>query len=157
MAHNDKVRDLLLKDVEEEIPIYMCFSSYEFDSLIRGYHVYQHIWTPVEGETYSSTRESGNAQDCNAVAVMYEDRVVGHIPLAISKCISLFLTLPGSLLETKVTGKRTNRGGGYGLEVPCKYHISGQEKAVDWMKRKATTFLQEHSLAVNKCSGKKYK
>ena len=79
---------------------------------------------------------------------MYEDRVVGHIALAISKCISLFLTLPGSFLETKVTGKRINRGGEYGLEVQCKYRISGQEKAEE--KRKATTFLQEHSLAVNK-------
>ena len=81
---------------------------------------------------------------------MYEDRVVGHIPLAIAKCISLFLTLPGSFLETKVTGKRITQGGGYGLEVACKYRISGQEKAVDWIKRKAATFLQEHSLAVNK-------
>ena len=157
MAQNDKVRDLLLKDVEEEIPIYTCFSSYEFDSFIRGYHVYQHIWTPVEGETYSCTREPGNEQDCNAVAVMYEDRVVGHIPLAISKCISLFLTLPESCIETKVTGKRINRGAGYGLEVPCKYRISWREKAVDWIRRKATTSLQEHSLAVDKCLGKKYK
>ena len=154
MAQNDKVRDLLLKDVEEEIPIYTCFSTNEFDSFIWGYQVYQHIWSPVEGQTYSYTRETGNEQDCNAVAVMYEDRVVGHIPLAISKCISLFLTLSK---ETKVTGKRINRGGGYGLEVPCKYRISGQEKAVDWRKRKVTTFLQEHSLAVNKCLGKKYK
>ena len=38
------------------------------------------------------------------------------------------LTPLGSFLETKVTGKRNNRGGGYGLEVPCKYRISGQEK-----------------------------
>ena len=53
MEQNNKVRDLLLKDVEEEIPIYTCFSSYEFDSFIRGYHLYQHIWTPVEGETDS--------------------------------------------------------------------------------------------------------
>ena len=88
---------------------------------------------------------------------MYEDRVVGHIPLAISKCIFLFLTLPGSFLETKVTGKRINRGVGYGLEVPWKYRISGQEEAVDWIKRKATTFLQEYSLAVKKCLGEKYK
>ena len=88
---------------------------------------------------------------------MYEDRVVGHIPLGIYKCISLFLTLCGSFLETKVTGKRINRGGGYGLEVPRKYRISGQEKPVDWIKRKATPFLQEHSLALNTCLGKKYK
>ena len=157
MAQNDNVCNLLLKDVEEEIPIYTCFRSYEFDSFIWGYHVYQHIWTPVEGEKYSCTREPGNEQDCNAVAVMYEDRVVGHIPLVISKCISLFLTLPETFYETKVTGERINRGGGYGLEVAHKYRISGQEKAVDWIKRKATTFLQEHSLAVNKSLGKKYK
>ena len=137
MAQNNKVRDLLLKDVEEEIPIYTCCCLYEFDSFIRGYHVYQHILTPVEGETYSCTRKPGNEQDCNTVAVMYEDRVVGHIPLAISKCISLFLTLPGSFLETKVTGKRINRGGGYGLELLCKYRISGQEKACRLEKEKS--------------------
>ena len=108
MAQNDKVRDLLLKDVEVEIPIYICFSLYEFDSFIRGYHVYPHMWTPVEEETYSFTHEPGNEQNCNAVAVMYEDRVVDHIPLAICKCISLFLTLPGSFLETKVTEKKIN-------------------------------------------------
>ena len=108
MPQNDKVLDLLLKDAEEEIPIYTCFSLYEFDSFIRGYHVYRHIWSPVKGDTYSCTREPGNEQGCNAVAVMYEDRVVSHIPLAISKCISLFLTLPGLFLETKVTGKRIN-------------------------------------------------
>ena len=88
---------------------------------------------------------------------MYKDRVVGHILLAISKFISLFSTLPGLFLETNVTGKRISRGGGYGLEVPCKYRISGQEKAVDLIKRKATTFLQEHSLVVNKFLRKKHK
>ena len=88
---------------------------------------------------------------------MYEDWVVAHIPLAISKSISLFLTLPGSFSETKVTGKKINRGGGYGLEVPCKYRISAEEKAVDWIKRKATTLLQGHLLAAYKCLGKKYK
>ena len=36
MAQNYKVIDLLLKNVEEEIPIYTCFSSYELDSFIQG-------------------------------------------------------------------------------------------------------------------------
>ena len=98
---------------------------------------------------YSCTHDPGNKQDCNAVAVMYKDRVVGHIPLTISKCISLFLTLRGSFLETKVTGKRIKRGGKYELEVRYKYRISGRQKAVGWIKRKVTTFLQEHSLAAN--------
>ena len=71
MTQNDKVRDLLLEDVEEEIPTYTCFNSHEFDSVIRGYHVYQHIWTTVEGETYICTREPGNEQDCNAVFFVF--------------------------------------------------------------------------------------
>ena len=106
MAQNDKVRNLLLKDVKEEI--HTCFSSYEFDSFIRGYYVYQHISSPFEVETRSCTREPGNEQGCNAIAVMYKDRVVGHIRLMLSKCIFLLLTYLGSFLETKVTGKRIN-------------------------------------------------
>ena len=35
--------------------------------------------------------------------------------------------------------------------------MSGQEKTVDWIKRKATTFLQELSLVENKCLEKKHK
>ena len=54
-------------------PQFTRFSSYEFDSFIPGYHVYQHIQIPVEGEMYNCTRESKNEQDCNAVARMYED------------------------------------------------------------------------------------
>ena len=56
-----------------------------------------------------------------------------------------------------MNGKRINQAEGYRLEVPCKYCILGQEKAADWTNRKAKTFLQEHSLSVNKCLGKKYK
>ena len=122
MAQNNKVRDLLrcFERCRRRNSNLHMFQLIKFDSFIRGYHVYQHIWTPVEGETSSCTHESGNEPVCNAVAVMYEDRVVGHIPLAISKCTSLFLTVLGSLLETKVTEKRIKRGGGYGLQVPCK-------------------------------------
>ena len=87
MAQNDKVRDLLrcFERCRRRNSNLHMFQLVKFDSFIRGYQVYQHIWTPVEGETYSCTREPGNEPDCNAVAVMYEDRVVGHIPLAISK------------------------------------------------------------------------
>ena len=43
----------------------------------------------------------------------------------------LFLKLTGSHMEVEVTGKYVNRGAGYGLEILCKYHVCGQEKAVD--------------------------
>ena len=45
--------------------------------------------------------------------------------------MSLFLKLTGSHMEVEVTGKYVNRGAGYGLEILCKYHVCGQEKAVD--------------------------
>ena len=41
------------------------------------------------------------------IAVAHEERVVGHIPLmAVSKYVNV--SLPGSSLETEVTGKRVN-------------------------------------------------
>ena len=43
------------------------------------------------------------------IAVAHEERVVGHIPpMAVSKYVNMCLILPGSYLETEVTGKRVN-------------------------------------------------
>ena len=50
------------------------------ESCIRGHHIYQHEWTPVLGEDLQCQRESSNANDPYAVAVMKEDNVVGHVP-----------------------------------------------------------------------------
>ena len=50
------------------------------ESCIRGHHVYQHEWTPVLGEELQCQRESSNANDPYAVAVMKEDNIVGHVP-----------------------------------------------------------------------------
>ena len=80
------------------------------------------------------------------------------LPLLVTtvlKYVNIFLSLPGSYLEAKVTGKTVNREGGYKLEVPCKYCLTGQEKAIDWIKKKITSILYEHTTVVNKCLGKK--
>ena len=50
--------------------------------------------------------------------------------------------------STNCSGSEIDFMYGYGIEVSCKCRISGQEKAVDWKKRKATTFLQEYLLSV---------
>ena len=39
-------------------------------------------------------------------------------------------------MEVEVIGKYVNRGAGYGLEIPFKYHVSGQGKAVAWVSKK---------------------
>ena len=35
-----------------------------------------------------------------------------------------------------VTGKRVNRGCGYGLEVPCQYSFKGNSLAVKWLSER---------------------
>ena len=55
-------------------------STAEFDSYIRGYHVYQVVWTPVVGEMLLLKREPTNAMDVSAVAVCKENDIVGHVP-----------------------------------------------------------------------------
>ena len=37
-----------------------------------------------------------------------------------------------------IKGKRVNRGGGYGLEVPCEYRFTGDSFSINWLKTKLT-------------------
>ena len=46
-----------------------------------------------------------------------------------------FLSLPNHSMIVCVKGKITNRGVGYGLEIPAEYIFYGNEKAVQWTKR----------------------
>jgi hypothetical protein len=41
----------------------------------------------------------------------------------------------GSEVEVKVVGKAVNRGGGYGMEVPCIYKFQGHKIYVDLLKK----------------------
>ena len=51
------------------------------ESLIRGYHVQcMNIWTHVEDEMLRLIPEPTNSVDRNAVAVMKEGYIVGHVP-----------------------------------------------------------------------------
>ena len=35
----------------------------------------------------------------------------------------------------EVTGTKVNRGAGYGLEIPCKYHFYGSKSFIDKLKQ----------------------
>ena len=50
------------------------------DSCVRGFHMYQDIWTPVTGEHLSCETEESNTFDPYAVAVRKSANVTGHIP-----------------------------------------------------------------------------
>ena len=47
--------------------------------------MYLSVWTPHVGEILSTRKEAGNHHDRFAVAVLKDDRIVGHIPREVSK------------------------------------------------------------------------
>ena len=71
--------------------------------------------------------------------------------------MSMFLKLTISDMEIEMTGKYVKRGAGGGLEIPCKYHVSGQEKSVAWVSKKVNLVIKEHECAVNRCLDEKKK
>ena len=80
--------------------------------------------------------EPKNQQDKNAVAVVKNGKVVGHVPRGLASTkqgtgiIRHFLTKKGCTAEVKVVGKAVNRDGGYGMEVPCLYRFAGPQNLI---------------------------
>ncbi len=111
--------------------------STQCPSCIRGYHVYQEVWTPYVGEIITSKRQPLNVKDRYAVSTPKMDgEVVGHLPRKVSKIFSLFLC-HGGVITCEVTGSRkrsTDLVQG-GLEVPCLLRIKGNKKDVSTFKK----------------------
>ncbi len=86
---------------------------------MRGFHVYQAVWTPVLNAEYSTNQEHENAEDQYAVAVINNDQVVGHVPRELSQTFWYFIEREGEII-CKVTGRRQRsvllQGG---MEILC--------------------------------------
>ena len=74
------------------------------------------------------------------VTIKFEDRIIGHVRKNLSKIMNRFTKIPSCSLRCKVTGKRVNRGAGYGLEIPVAYELIGRKKAVDWGEKTLRKF-----------------
>ena len=123
---------MLLKIIDEEIDLILIKQKqYYLDSFVRWYHAYMGIWTPKVGEKKLKS-EIENQHDKFAVAIVLEERIVGHVSKNLSKIFHQFLKIPNCTIGCKVTGKRVNHGAGYGLEIPVQYKFIGAEKAVEW-------------------------
>ena len=109
-------------------------TSLEVHSYVRGYHVYQDIWSPRIGEVLPLEREPDNSEDKFAVAIVRRSRVVGHLPFNLAPVASAFLRRGVNKGLVEVTGTKVNRGAGYGLEIPCKYHFYGSKSFIDKLK-----------------------
>ena len=100
--------------------------SFEFNSCIRGHHIYKDVWTPVVEEGLNCRREEGNISDPYAVAVIKSGNIVGHMPHRISTACNLFIQKTG-VIVCKVTGPRRYSSDlpQGGLEVPCRLAFHG--------------------------------
>ncbi len=70
----------------------------------------------------------------HAVAIINASGIVGHVPFNLAPIMSAFLRRPINKGMAEVTGNRVNRGAGYGLEIPCKYHFFGSSLYIERLK-----------------------
>ena len=108
--------------------------EFSVNSYIRGYHAYMDIWSPFVGEQLPLEREPNNSHDCFCVAVKKDGSIVAHLPFNLAPTVSAFLKRSTNSRVAKVTGSKVNRGGGYGLEIPCKYTFYRPKSYIDKLK-----------------------
>ena len=108
----------------------------EFETNIRGHHVYRSVWTPILREQLKcmkDDREEAKDHDENAIHVYKinaetKDLLVGHITCEISKLIHPFIKTDkfNSVVAT-VTRKRKRE---MGLIVPARFKCMAKKKNI---------------------------
>ena len=80
-----------------------------------------------------------------AVAFVLEEQIVGHAPKNLDKIFHQFMKIRNCTI-----GCKTNRGVGYGLEIPVQYRFIGAKKAVEWAEKNVIFFFENINKTVNK-------
>ena len=130
----------VLKAITEKTPVPIIANNetgiFLLESYVRGYHVYMNIWNATINDYLQSKFEENNEFDPLAVAPLHDDcleeKVVGHVPIHLSKKFHRFLKLRFCSILVVVIGKRVNRGAGDGFEIPVEYKFFGDARAVSW-------------------------
>ena len=117
---------------------------FEFQSCIRGYHVYPSIWSSSSGEVLACHREPHNRENLFAVGVYEDATLVGRVPRKFS-CVYLLFLRRGGTITSKVTGSRLYSSdllqGGLGL--PCVYVLEGEGKLIEKAKEISRFYFRE--------------
>ena len=119
---------------------------YTVKSCVRAYHVYKDIWEASIDEELICVRETSNAKDPFAVAVVKNEVIVGHIPKKISSVCSLFLKRKG-VLKVRTTGGRQYskdlpQGG---AEIPRVLIFEGDSKDLSKVEKLVSPILTSQS------------
>ena len=135
---------MLLKNIDQEIELILTKQrQYDLNSFVRGLYAYMDIWTPkVGGENFCLNPENENQHDKFAVAIVLEERIVGHVPEKLSKIFHQFMKVPDCAIGSKVTGKRVNRETGCGLEISVQYRFIVGKNAVEWAEKNIKKVLK---------------
>ena len=83
----------------------LIMEEFERPCYIRGYHIYQEVWTAAVGEELVCEREPHNSHHCYSVALKRMEIIIGHLPRKLSKQCSLFLRRGGSIFCTVSKGR----------------------------------------------------
>ncbi len=114
----------------------------EIDSCVRGYHVFQSVWTPILDDNLICRQETGNVHDRYAVGCYKLDdsngtsTLVGHVPKTISILCYIFLR-NGNTITCSISGDRRHSSDLIqgGMEIPCKLRFLGQECDIKKLKK----------------------
>jgi len=111
-------------------------ASFECESVICGYHIYQAIWVASYGETFNYMREICNLFDPFAVTVVRSGEIIGHVPKLISAACSLFLRHSSSIKCKVIGSQQYSRDLPQGrLEIPCTLTFEGDKKFIEKVKK----------------------
>ena len=81
------------------------------------------------------------AVDLHPIILNKEFEVIGHIPKLMATWLTRFLKRHINCGKVVIKGKRVNRGGGFGLEVPCEYNFEGDNFSCVRLHRKLGAIL----------------
>ncbi len=90
------------------------------------------------GATFGARSNQPGGHQC-CVAIINTSGIVGQCTLQLSSYYVSVLA--------EVTGNRVNRGAGYGLEIPCKYHFFGSSLYIERLK-----IIVDSSVLMDCCS-----
>ena len=98
----------------------------DFETVIRGHHVYKSVWSPVMDQVLKCKRDTcaeAQEHDSNAIGVYLisnqEETLAGHVPIELSRLLKNFIEANvENKLCAQVTGKRKRE---VGLVVTAKF------------------------------------
>ena len=95
-----------------------------YSAVVRGFHVYQDVWKPLENEELECLFERHNLFDMFAIKTCHLEggHIAVHLPREISRPTK-FLLDRGAKVTAQLTGTHDRRSPFFqgGLEIPCLF------------------------------------